>query len=410
MKRNKRESFIRGREVLSFLPLLAGLLLWALLSGQDEGKASQLIKASQGGQVRSPSGRAVLAIPAGALAADTKITVAELPAMEGPGLGPVYDLQPDGLKLLKPATFTVKYSPQELAGEFEPDDVVLVAVTDTAKTQPAVQQGQAAQPLLGWDYLETGVDVSAGAASVQLMHLSKYSLRGCSSFRLGEKNKQLKGKFDWGLKFQQAQGSGSSFANYLVRSGELFAWAEAPRGTQGMAVAQSQMSKLFRVKPGKDGRRSTTTGRVAVKLVHKAELGPDTNQYLIALLVQCYSAKPIAAMGAPRVLDDLQSMTEGRLMMAGLFQQNFFEDPEIGGLMTAFPLGPRYHECEPLVVFENCRLEAGKYYGVTIAGTVGINGQERDDARGIPAKGGRVDWAKVLSYFFLISRVEVSSD
>jgi len=297
MRQYARKPRLQGQGTLLILAVMGGLLLWAFLTAQDKTKTGQLVKAVQGGQVRSPSGQAALSIPAGALAADTKITVAELPAMEGSGLGPVYDLQPDGLKFLKPAAFTVKYSPQEVAKEFEPEDVVLVGLTATGLTVPAAnQQGQAEQPMIGWGFLETEVDTAAGSARAQLTHLSRYGLRACASWPIGEKDKPMKGKFDGGLKFHQAEGSGSAMANYQAKSGELFAWAEVPRGTEGMAMATSQMSKWFLVKPGKDGRRSTTNGRVAVKLKDKAKLGPDTNQYVISIVVQCYDARSVGEL------------------------------------------------------------------------------------------------------------------
>ncbi|HEX9901233.1 MAG TPA: hypothetical protein VGB72_00065, partial [Acidobacteriota bacterium] len=95
MRQYARKPRLQGQGTLLILAVMGGLLLWAFLTAQDKTKTGQLVKAAQGGQVRSPSGQAVLSIPAGALAADTKITVAERPAMEGSGLGPVYDLQPD---------------------------------------------------------------------------------------------------------------------------------------------------------------------------------------------------------------------------------------------------------------------------------------------------------------------------
>ncbi len=198
----------------------------------------------------------------------------------------------------------------------------------------------------------------------------------------------------------------------LAVVGGLLLWAflsAQDKTKTSQLVKAAQMSKWFRVKPGKDGRRFTTNGRVAVKLKHKAKLGPDTNQYVISIAVQCYDARAVG-LGTPKVLDDLQAMTQGRLMMTGVFHQNFFDDPQFGGKLTNFPLGPRYGECYPLLVFENCKLEAGKFYAVTVTGTVGISGRERDDTAGIPPKGGRVDWAQVLTYYFLISRIEVSSD
>ncbi|MFQ6132497.1 MAG: hypothetical protein ACE5R4_10710, partial [Armatimonadota bacterium] len=159
------------------LAVLVGLLLVALcLFAQDAQKTTQLIPAAQGGKVKSPSGKAVLTIPPGALAADTEMTMAEMPKGEGPTIGPVYDLQPDGLKLQQPATLTISYSREDVPEGFEPEDVAITQVLPPQ--QPAQAQGQPGQTLVpptGYDYLETAVDAAAGTASAQLEHLSRYS-------------------------------------------------------------------------------------------------------------------------------------------------------------------------------------------------------------------------------------------
>lgn len=65
------------------------------------------VSAAAGGTVSDKSGKVTLAIPAGALAKDTDISLAIGAAANG-SAGDVYDFGPDGLQFLKPVTLTVK--------------------------------------------------------------------------------------------------------------------------------------------------------------------------------------------------------------------------------------------------------------------------------------------------------------
>ena len=67
---------------------------------------SKQIAAATGGVVRDPQGRAELAIPPGALAADTEITLAITGKANGSAAS-VYDFGPDGLTFATPAVLTI---------------------------------------------------------------------------------------------------------------------------------------------------------------------------------------------------------------------------------------------------------------------------------------------------------------
>jgi hypothetical protein len=171
-------------------------------------------------------------------------------------------------------------------------------------------------------------------------------------------------------------------------------------------MAHSDLTKWFRVKRGKNGQRSISKATISVAFRSKATLGPGTNQYNMSIVVQCYDTKPVP-VGIPYIENVQLSPNQGRLVMPGLFQQNFFDDPQFGGKMTNFPLGPRHQNIFPIVRFKNCHLEAGKYYGLTIGGTISVAGFEPDATAGIPARGGRVEWEIPLGFF--ISRIRITA-
>jgi YVTN family beta-propeller protein len=84
---------------------------------------AEVVSAADGGKVASPDGKITLEIPPGALPRDTRVTVRVVPPGEwtenvqalGPR-GPVYSVEPDGLKLNKPAKLTLRLDPEDLAG------------------------------------------------------------------------------------------------------------------------------------------------------------------------------------------------------------------------------------------------------------------------------------------------------
>ncbi|HEY3348504.1 MAG TPA: hypothetical protein VGM13_01860 [Thermoanaerobaculia bacterium] len=67
-----------------------------------------------GGSIRSDDGAVTLRIPAGALAAAVAIAIASAPNGAPAGVGPGYDISPDGLAFAKPALLSVDYGPHGL--------------------------------------------------------------------------------------------------------------------------------------------------------------------------------------------------------------------------------------------------------------------------------------------------------
>lgn len=83
----------------------------------DEGQHVEVaISAATGGEIVSPSGTGKLTIPAGALAADTTITLDVKAASEG-SVASVYDLGPDGTTFAAPATLSIAFDGQVPEGK-----------------------------------------------------------------------------------------------------------------------------------------------------------------------------------------------------------------------------------------------------------------------------------------------------
>jgi hypothetical protein len=112
------------------------------------------VSAATGGTVADKDDKASLAIPAGALAADTDITLKVAPAENG-SAGPVYDFGPDGLQFLKPATLTLK-------GDG-------VTVPDGKTAAVAIFEGGAFKKVEGSAF-------AAGVATAPIMHFTKYTI------------------------------------------------------------------------------------------------------------------------------------------------------------------------------------------------------------------------------------------
>ncbi len=88
----------------------AGSDATAAQADPDEGKTfTQQITAADGGTLATESGYASLDVPAGALAADTKLTVKVEAAASGTASS-VYDFGPDGTQFSKPVDLTIKYN------------------------------------------------------------------------------------------------------------------------------------------------------------------------------------------------------------------------------------------------------------------------------------------------------------
>jgi hypothetical protein len=151
--------------------LILVLLLAALPVGSSHGdtsSATYLVTASAGAQLESPSGKMTLSIPPGALESDTEISISEEEAEGGTSVGLIYDIQPDGLVLLKPALLTVHYDADEMPEAMSMEDVAItqVIVPDANESGMEIPAG--------WEYLDTWLNPTSGTASVQIEHFSRY--------------------------------------------------------------------------------------------------------------------------------------------------------------------------------------------------------------------------------------------
>lgn len=113
-----------------------------------------------GGTITSADGRIGLDIPAGALAANTIITIQPVTNTCPGGLGLAYDLQPNGTKFSAPVTFTYHYTDAEVNG------------TDPYLFFEAVQDS-----LQQWDVdIYRDVDTVAHTVSFDISHFSTRSM------------------------------------------------------------------------------------------------------------------------------------------------------------------------------------------------------------------------------------------
>lgn len=125
--------------------------------GEGEGEAQTVtvtISAAAGGTIEDATGKAALVIPAGALAADTEITLTTTPAANG-AEGDQYDFGPDGLQFLAPATLSVQFD-----GVVPTDKVAALARYESGTT---------------WTPLENGA-VSGTTVSGDVEHFTTFSI------------------------------------------------------------------------------------------------------------------------------------------------------------------------------------------------------------------------------------------
>jgi hypothetical protein len=381
-------------------------LLAGSAAAQDPPAVTQMIAAATGGDITAPSGRMVLTIPAGALQADTEVTVTELPPEEGPAIGFTYDLQPDGLEFQQPATITVSYSPDEVPEGFEPEDVAIVRLGPVKDGD--MQEAPATDPTaidvdVGWGYLETGIDPEVGTASAEIDHFSRYGTRAYATYRLRDRDTPwLRGGFDAGDKGVVVAGTGSASANYDL-GGMLTSKLTVPMGTVGGAMTRALLTKVFRVKAAADGTRSTRGGVVYVDINHQGIMDADTNHYNVWITIACHDGRRM--MGKPEVIRP-QEGPAGQFNMIGMFMQAFYADP-LFGHMNRYPLGPSYHWQYLEVAFGECRLVAGRFYYIMVALNASITGNEPEPEFGTPARGGELEWEWVLGPPFQIEEIWV---
>jgi len=96
-----------GKETVAPFPTSIGQPLGSAVSKQID---------AAGGTVSSADGRVTLTIPAGALAANTTISIQPIENTAPNGIGQSYDFLPNGQQFAKPITVTLHYTDAEMAG------------------------------------------------------------------------------------------------------------------------------------------------------------------------------------------------------------------------------------------------------------------------------------------------------
>jgi hypothetical protein len=115
---------------LSFLTFL-------YLSGCEKKESTPAIKLTEtkigmaGGNITTPSGSVVIAIPSGALDKDVAIKIETTTEVAPQGIGVVQKLSPDGTKFQKPVTLTFKYDEAELTQKKTYPELLRVATRET---------------------------------------------------------------------------------------------------------------------------------------------------------------------------------------------------------------------------------------------------------------------------------------
>jgi hypothetical protein len=142
-----------------------------------------------------------------------------------------------------------------------------------------------------------------------------------------------------------------------------------------------------------------------VWIKHDGQFGADTNQYNITFAIQCYDELPVG-MGTPYVFGS-NSDSQGRFQTTGLLNQAYSTDPLT--TVTDFPLGPPYKPGSYNMMFQNCELEAGKFYAITVGLTASVSGSPPDPDGAVPARGGSVEFLGMLSKNFYIDSIQVEA-
>ncbi|MBO9636099.1 MAG: hypothetical protein J7578_23550 [Chitinophagaceae bacterium] len=84
--------------------------------GEPVGEPQIQVIGAAGGTITSPDGRVSLAIPAGALNANTTIKIQSIENTTPQGIGLSYDFLPNGQQFAKPVTVTLHYNEEEMGG------------------------------------------------------------------------------------------------------------------------------------------------------------------------------------------------------------------------------------------------------------------------------------------------------
>jgi len=127
--------------LLSFLVLSLGSACVLPQLGETRGSSSvsQTVLASEGGYVCTLDDQAHVAIPPGALGADSTITIATAPPPEAAKtytlIGQGYEMGPNGTQFEKPATITLHWDPKLLPAGTPASQIGILAISDGTKVE-----------------------------------------------------------------------------------------------------------------------------------------------------------------------------------------------------------------------------------------------------------------------------------
>lgn len=110
------------------------------------GAATSATVGAAGGALKSSDGRLAISIPAGALMADTAVSIQPITDVEGIAVGPVYELSPEGTNFAQPVTLSWQFNDAELAGH--PITDLVIATRDSEggwNRQRGIQRDAAAK-------------------------------------------------------------------------------------------------------------------------------------------------------------------------------------------------------------------------------------------------------------------------
>ena len=373
------------------LGVLVGLLclhLSAVGVASSAKMITQQVSAAQGGVITSPSSGLTLAIPPGALAKDTDITIEELAPGEGPAIGPTYQLGPTSLKFQKPATLTFRFKPADIPEGYEKEDVAIIEVKPQGNSAAPDAAGSAQSDLIamaGLNFLESEVNIAAGTVSAPIEHFSRYSARAYISYTLGWGKRILINPYDYCLKSAKSGGSAYAEATASVaHGGEFFQKVGAKVGISGSGAAIITMGIYFRVKPGKKGQKSTTGGQLVVNIDHGAVL--SANCYQIAFMVSFidFSGQPGGKANFP-----IQDLNSGLKVLPGHATQCYYANPMAPPSVESI-VGPPYKPGTFSVWFDQGEWQAGRFYAVFISLITSVWGGP--GGQGVPPMGGEVRW------------------
>jgi len=395
---------------------LSGL---AAAQNQSSPKTTRMISARQGGELTAPSGRATLTISAGALAADTEVSLTELPPEPGPAVGQVYELQPDGLRFAQPATFIIRYKPSDVPKGYKAKDVAIMQVLPRSEPQGQGGLGAAAAAAARPPYqnLETRVDLAAGTATAQLAHLSRYAARAYATFDISEWEGELAGSFDFGQSDAEHSGAADARSAYDLLGG-LEVIVDVPVGQEGQGWAWACLWQTFKVVRSELPREIPRVGTrdIEVPITHHGEVMPGTNTYDVQVNVWFASDSPtqagisagmfVPAGGGPGEESLPESAEKGGLppqvvlTLPGIYWQSFSQRPR-PPKTTVWSPSP-YKAQRGSVFFHSVPLSRDHFYSIGVALFAAIKGRPGRGTR--PPEGGDIGF---LAGDFVIHPVRI---